>query len=267
MSIEVFHLHLSQSERLVWLLEELKVPYKLTVFERDPVTGLAPQGLKDIVSASFYPVALATPVNPPPPTQNPAGTAPYFRDATVSPPVEISESGAIVEYILTVHGQPKIGSGAPRLRRTPDDNDYAAYLEWFHFANGTLQPALIRSMSLLFAGAYETPFGKRMEEKIHSILKLVDDRLANNKWLAGEELSAADIMTVFSLTTMRGFYPVLDLSQHKNILRYLQDVADRPAYREALKKGDKGMAPLIGPKVDAFTQFESMAPLFRSLKD
>ncbi|KAF6837070.1 putative glutathione s-transferase [Colletotrichum musicola] len=244
MSLEVYHLHLSQSERLVWLLEELQVPYNLTVFERDPKTGLAPQGLKDI---------------------NPAGTAPYFRDTTASPPISISESGATVEYILNVHGVPKIGSGAPRLRRTPDDPDYAAYLEWFHFANGTLQPAITRGMTLLFAGAHDTPSGGRVHDKIHSVLKLVDDRLASNKWLAGDQISAADVMTVFSLTTMRGFYPVLELSRHENILRYLRDVAERPAYKEALRKGDKGMAPMIGAKVGGFTQFEAFAGLFKGL--
>ncbi|WYZ44757.1 hypothetical protein EsH8_VIII_000073 [Colletotrichum jinshuiense] len=243
MSIEVFHLHLSQSERIVWLLEELQVPYKLHVFERDPKSGLAPQGLKDI---------------------NPAGTAPYFRDSTVSPPVEISESGATVEYILTVHGA-KVGSGAPRLRRTPDDADYAAYLEWFHFANGTLQPAIGRAMTLVFAGVGEGGVGKRTHDKIHSLLKLIDDRLADNKWLAGRDLSAADIMTVFSLTTMRGFYPFLDLSQHTNILRYLKDVAERPAYREALRKADKGMEPMNGPKVGGFTQFESFGATLKAL--
>ncbi|KZL74885.1 glutathione s-transferase [Colletotrichum incanum] len=243
MSIEVFHLHLSQSERIVWLLEELQVPYKLHAFDRDPKSGLAPKEIKDI---------------------NPAGTAPYFRDTTVSPPVEISESGATVEYILTVHGS-KIGSGAPRLRRTPDDADYAAYLEWFHFSNSTLQPTFVRNMSILFAGASESVFGKRMEAKLHSTLKLVDDRLANNKWLAGQNLSAADIMTVFSLTTMRGFYPLLDLSQYNNILRYLGDVAERPAYREALNKADKGMEPMIGPKVKAFKQFESFGTIYESL--
>ncbi|GKT51479.1 glutathione S-transferase 3 [Colletotrichum spaethianum] len=243
MSIEVFHLRLSQSERIVWLLEELQVPYKLHAFDRDPKSALAPKEIKDL---------------------NPAGTAPYFRDSTVSPPVEISESGATVEYILTVHGS-KIGSGAPRLRRTPDDADYAAYLEWFHFANGTLQPALSRSMTILFAGVLESGSGKRAEARLHSILKLVDDRLAKTQWLAGQDLSAADIMTVFSLTTMRGFYPLLDLSQYNNILRYLKDVAERPAYREALKKADKGMEPMIGPKVEGFKQFESIGALFESL--
>ncbi|KAK1981512.1 glutathione S-transferase [Colletotrichum cereale] len=243
MSIELFHLHLSQSERIVWLLEELQVPYKLHVFDRDPKSGLAPKEIKDL---------------------SPAGTAPFFRDSTVSPPVEISESGATVEYILTVHGS-KIGSGAPRLRLTPDDADYAAYLEWFHFANGTLQPIFVRGMTLMFAGISGSAVGKRTEAGIYHTLKMLDDRLANNKWLAGQNLSAADIMTVFTLTTARGFYPLLDLSPHSNILRYLKDVAERPAYREALKKGDKGMEPMNGLKVKAFKQFELFGALFESL--
>ncbi|KAK1998773.1 glutathione S-transferase domain-containing protein [Colletotrichum falcatum] len=243
MSIEVFHMRLSQSERIVWLLEELQVPYKLHVSDRDAVSGLASKEIKDI---------------------NPAGTAPYFRDSTVSPAVGISESGATVEYILTVHGS-KVGSGAPRLRRTPDDADYAPYLEWFHFANGTLQPAILRAMTLLVAGAGESPAGKRTDAKAHSCLKLVDDRLASSKWLAGPDLSAADIMTVFTLTTMRGFYPLLDLSQYTNILRYLKDVAERPAYREALEKAEGGMEPMIGPNVKAFKQFKALAPIYEKL--
>ncbi|KAK1957226.1 glutathione S-transferase domain-containing protein [Colletotrichum sublineola] len=243
MSIEVFHMRLSQSERIVWLLEELQIPYKLHICNRDPKSALAPKEIKDI---------------------NPTGTAPYFRDSTVSPPVEISESGAIVEYILTVHGS-KIGSGAPRLRRTPDDADYAAYLQWFHFANGSLQPALLSAMNLLFAGASESGAAKRTGARVQSHLKLVDERLANNKWLAGQSLSAADIMTVFTLTTMRGFYPLLDLSQYSNILRYLKDVAERPAYREVLNKAEDGMEPMIGPKVKAFKQFEALGAVYERL--
>ncbi|KAK2039866.1 glutathione S-transferase domain-containing protein [Colletotrichum somersetense] len=243
MSIEVFHLRLSQSERIVWLLEELQIPYKLHVFDRDPKSGLAPKEIKDL---------------------NPAGTAPYFRDSTVSPPVEISESGAIVEYILTVHGS-KVGPGAPRLRRTPDDPDYAPYLEWFHFANATLQPAIGRAMTVLFAGASGSGVGQRTDAKIHSSLGLIDDRLANNKWLAGQNLSAADIMTVCTLSTLRGFYPLLDLSPYSNILRYLRDVAERPAYREALKKAEEGMEPMIGPKVKGFKQFEALRAVYEQL--
>lgn len=238
MSLELHHLHLSQSERVVWLLEELKVPYTLHVYDRDPTTGLAPQHIKDI---------------------NPFGTAPYFRDTTVSPPVSLAESGAIVEYILTVHGgNTAPGSGVPRLIRTPDDKEYGEYLQWLHFANGSLQPSFSRIMTFLLAGmSDDSPIVQVFNGRNVTALRLIDERLAGNKFLAGEHLSAADIMTVCSLTTLRGFAPTIDLGPHKNILRYLKDVAERPAYLEALKKGGHGMEPMIQPKVKGFTQFES----------
>lgn len=217
------------------------MPYTLHVYERDPTTGLAPQHLKEL---------------------NPFGTAPYFRDTTVSPPVSLSESGAIVDYILTVHGgNTAPGSGVPRLIRTPDDKDYGDYLQWLHFANGSLQPSVSRIMTFLLAGlsddsAIVQVFNKRNE----MALKLIDERLASHKFLAGDHISAADIMSVCSLTTLRGFAPSIDLGPYQNILRYLKDVSERPAYQEALKKGDHGMAPLITPKVKGFTQFASFKP-------
>lgn len=214
------------------------MPYTLHVHDRDPVTGLAPQRIKDI---------------------NPFGTAPYFRDTTVSPPVSLSESGAIVEYILTVHGGNTVpGSGVPRLIRTPDDSEYGEYLQWLHFANGSLQPSVSRIMTFLLAGmSNDSPIVQVFNKRNETALKLLDDRLASVRFLAGEQLSAADIMSVCSLTTLRGFAPTVELGPYKNILRYLKDVAARPAYLEALKKGDHGMEPMIQPKVKGFTQFQS----------
>ncbi|CAN8104152.1 unnamed protein product [Discula destructiva] len=233
MSLEVHHLHLSQSERVVWLLEELQIPYDLHVHLRDPVTALAPADLKGI---------------------NPFGTAPFFRDTKVSPPVELSESGAIVDYILAVYGPT---STAPKLTRAPGDAEYGPYLQWLHYANGSLQPTMSRNMLFLIAGIKPgtAPIIDMFRQRTDSTLQLLDERLAGNKYLAGEELSAADIMTVFSISTCRGFYPFVDWSPYKNVLRYLQDVAARPAYKEANKKGDFGMEPMIGAKVEGFTQF------------
>ncbi|KAF3765761.1 hypothetical protein M406DRAFT_60366 [Cryphonectria parasitica EP155] len=220
MSLEVHHLHLSQSERIVWLLEELNIPYELHVHERDPQSALAPADLKAL---------------------NPFGTAPYFRDTKVSPPVELSESGAIVEYILTVYG----GSGAVRLTRTPDDKEYGAYLQWLHYANGSLQPTMSRNMTFLLAGIGSgNPIIESFKARTDTALRLLDDRLAVSKYLADEELSTADIMSLFSLTTTRGFCP-RDLSPYPNILRYLKDIAARPGYQEAIRKGDHGMEPMI----------------------
>ncbi|KAJ4415737.1 hypothetical protein N0V82_007166 [Gnomoniopsis sp. IMI 355080] len=237
MSLEVHHLHLSQSERIVWLMEELKIPYDLHVHKRDPTSALAPAELKSI---------------------NPFGTAPFFRDTKVSPPVELSESGAIVEYILTVYGS----SGATKLTRSPGDKAYAQYLQWLHFANGSWQPVMSRNMTMMIAGLTdENPFIGILKSRTGTALQLLDDRLAKSKYLADDELSTADIMTVFSLTTMRGFYPKVDLSPYPNVLRYLKDVAARHGYQEALRKGDFGMEPMIGAKVKGFTQFPMFAKL------
>ncbi|PSR81496.1 glutathione S-transferase [Coniella lustricola] len=237
MSLELHHLHLSQSERIVWLLEELRIQYDLHVYERDPQTAMAPAELKSL---------------------NPFGTAPYFQDTTVSPPVKLSESGAIVEYLLAVYGQSS-PAGAMLVRK-PGDQDYGPYLQWLHFANASLQPSLSLNMVFSLAGASkENPIISTFRSRTSRALQKLDDRLKTTKYLAGEELSAADIMTVFSLTTHRGFTGEVDLDPFKNILRYLKDVAERPAYKRAISKGDHDMEPLIGAKVKKFTQFAVFA--------
>lgn len=175
----------------------------------------------------------------------------------MSPPVELSESGAILEYILTVYGPQATGE---RLVRTPGDADFGPYLQWLHYANGSLQPTMSRNMTFMLAGIGDTsPIINMFKARTASTMKKLDERLASNKFLAGEQLSAADVMSVFSLTTMRGFFPKLDLGPYANILRYLKDVAARPAYQEALRKGDFSMEPMIGAKVKGFTHFPAFA--------
>ncbi|ORY66193.1 glutathione S-transferase [Pseudomassariella vexata] len=242
MSLEVYHLQLSQSERIVWLLEEMQVPYDLKVFKRDPTTGLAPKELKEI---------------------NPMGTAPYIRDTTTSPPACISESSAIMAYILEVYGSRASGS---RMLRTPDDPSYAQYLQWFHYANGSLQPAISRQMIFNLSGVEQTDKVKFWRGQLEAQLKFIDDHLAQNKWFAGNAASAADCMIMFTLSTMRGFMP-LDLGPHKNILRWMADVAERPAYKRAMEKGDDGMEPMIKAKERRFTQFPSFREAIAGAED
>lgn len=165
-----------------------------------------------------------------------------------------------MEYILAVYG-PTAPSGA-RLTRAPGDPAYGAYLQWLHFANGTLQPTVSRNMVFLLCGltAADSPVVGVFQARTHSVMRHLDDRLLGNRYLAGgEELSAADVVSVCSLTTMRGFYNRLDLGPYPNVLRYLRDVAARPAYREAVRKGDFGMEPMIAPRVKGFTQFPPYA--------
>ena len=107
--LTVHHLGISQSERIVWLCEELEIPYELKRYERDPVTRLAPPEYKAL---------------------HPFGTAPVITDGDLL----MAESGAILEYIIA-----KYGTG--RLAVKPDSPQFAEYLYWFHFANGSMMPA------------------------------------------------------------------------------------------------------------------------------
>jgi glutathione S-transferase len=211
--LTIHHLGRSQSERIVWLCEELGVPYELTRHERDPVTILSPPALNAL---------------------HPIGAAPVIEDDGLL----LAESAAITEYIIVKHG-------AGRLRLGPDDPDFASYLYWFHFANGNLQPVIARMMMVGRVGlAPDHPVQLAVQGRLDRVMALVEARLGEADYLAGNAFTAADIMSVFSLTTMRLFQP-LDLRPYPNILAYLQRIGARPAYRRAMAKGDPGLTPML----------------------
>lgn len=211
--LTVHHLGRSQSERVVWLCEELGLPYALKVYDRDAVTRLAPPDYKAL---------------------HPLGAAPVIEDGDVL----LAESGAIVEYIVAKHGK-------DRLVLAPEHPDFAQFIYWFHFANGTLQPATGRNMILgrLDLPA-ENPMLRAMKGRLDLALGLVEARLEKADYLAGAEFTTADIMAVFSLTTMRYFLPY-DLAAYPAIRAYLQRIAARPAYQRAMQKADPGMPLLL----------------------
>lgn len=211
--LTIHHLGTSQSERIIWLCEELAVPYELKRYERDPVTILAPPELRAL---------------------HPMGAAPVIADGGLV----LAESGAVIEYIIAKHGGGRLALG-------PDHPDFAQYLYWFHFANSSLQPSMGRNMVLSrLRLPPDNPVLLAMQERLRRALGLVEARLGEADHLAGREFTAADIMAVFSLTTMRVFLP-LDLSPYPNILAYLQRIGARPAYRVAMRKGDPDMTPLL----------------------
>lgn len=209
----VHHLGRSQSERIVWLCEELAIPYELRRYERDAATRLAPPEYKAL---------------------HPIGTAPVITDGELV----LGESGAIIEYVIAKHG-------GGRLARAPGHPEYADYLYWFHFANGSFQALLHRT---LIARRLEPPPGHRvlrdLQARLDRALQFIDARLGAAAYLAGGELTAADIMMVFSLTTMRSF-SAYDLKPYPRIVDYLQRIGARTAYRRAMAKGDPGMTPLL----------------------
>jgi len=211
--LTVHHLGKSQSERIVWLCEELQIPYELKRYARDSVTMLAPPDYKAL---------------------HPIGAAPVITDGDLV----LAESGAVVEYIIA-----KYGNG--RLALNSAHRDFAQFLYWYHFANGTLQAAMGRSMILnRLKLVDDNPILLASKGRLDLAFNLVDARTREVEYLAGTEFTSADIMIGFSLTTMRYFMPY-DLGRCPNIVRYLARIGARPAYRRAMEKGDPGMALLL----------------------
>src|SRR5262249_2482735 len=150
----------------------------------------------------------------------------------------LAESGAIVDYIVAKYGNGRLTLGA-------DDADFAQFLYWFHFANGTLQANMGRLMILnRIKLAEDNPMLVATKARVDRAFDLVDTRTREAEHLAANEFTAADIMTGSWLTTMRYFQPY-DLSRCPNVQNYLARIAARPAYRRAMEKGDPGMELLL----------------------
>jgi glutathione S-transferase len=211
--LTIHHLGKSQSERIIWLCEELGLPYEIKHYQRDPATILAPPEMRAL---------------------HPLGAAPVITDGEVV----LAESGAIIAYIIARHG-------GGRLALRAEHPDFPAYLYWFHFANGNLQPNMGRNMILRrLELAADNPVLLAMRGRLDRVLDLVEARLGEATYFAGSEFTAADIINVFSLTTMRIFLP-LDLSPYPHILAYLQRIGARPAYQRAMHKGDPDLVPML----------------------
>ena len=226
MSLIIHHLGSSQSERLVWLCEELSIPYTLKRYTR--MNGvLAPAEYK---------------------AMHPAGTSPIIQDVLPSgETVTLAESSACVEYIIG-----KYGDG--RLMLSPSHAAYADFLYWFHWVGATWQTAIGRMMmlsALVGEGeSSEQPIVKVMKGRFATGLGMLDQRLREKEWLAGDEFTAADIMLLFSLTTMRLFYGY-SLAGFDGILEYLQRVTKREAYIKAMGVCEPGVEwkKMIGSEV------------------
>ena len=206
--ITIYHLSTSRSERIVWLMEELGLDYKLEDFARES-NGAAPEAMRNI---------------------HPLGKAPIIRDGDLV----LAESGAIVDYIVHRHG-------ADRLAVAPSAPTYARYLYWLHFAEGSLMTLLLIALVLSsHPGANDSPAGTRVAARMKQMLSFVDGELGGGPYFAGEEFTAADILMTFPFTTMRLFLDY-DLAPFANILAYLQRIEARPAYRKAMAlAGPKG---------------------------
>jgi glutathione S-transferase len=209
----VHHLGVSQSERIVWLCEELEILYELVRYDRDPATRLAPAAYKAL---------------------HPLGTAPIITDGDLV----LAESGAIMDYIIARYGD-------FRLTERSDSSDFTQYLFWFNFANGSMMSAaMMNSIISRLGDGKENPTMQSLGARLDKGFALVEARLGAAEYLAGSRFTAADIIMLFPLTTMRAFAP-RDLSPYPNIRAYLARIGARPAYRRAMAKGDPGMTPFL----------------------
>ena len=209
-NLTVHHLQIGQGERIPWLLEELNIPYKIVTYKRSPL--LSPPDLK---------------------SKHPLGASPVLEDHTnPSNPIILAESGAIVEYIIGKYANGKLALG-------PSHNNFADYLYWFHFSNSTLQPAIFRRAMLRGAipNSSTDPRYLGADARVKVALNYMNNRLLSNKWLAGDEFTAADVMAGWCVTTMRVFEPI-DLTEYEGVLGWVKRFNEREAYRTALGKSD-----------------------------
>jgi glutathione S-transferase len=212
--LTVHHLGVSQSDRIVWLCEELAIPYEMVKYDREP-SGMAPPAYKAL---------------------HPTGTAPIITDGDLV----LGESGAIIDYIIAKHG-------GGRLAVTADKPNFADYLFWFHFANASMLPRSMVVMILKMAGVTDTadPRVAGMAARADQAFDLVEKRLGEAEYFAGNAFTAADIMMTFGLTTMRMF-ATRDLAPYPNIRAYLQRIGGRPAFLAAAKKADPDLPLMLG---------------------
>jgi glutathione S-transferase len=198
----VHHLDDSRSQRILWLLEELGLPYEIRQHKRDPETRLAPPELKQIHAL---------------------GKSPVIEDNGKI----IAESGAIIDYVLRRYGN---GRFAPE----PSDPNYDEYVHWMHYAEGSGMPALIIRINVARLGEAAAPALPRLDDEIALQLGYLDGALKGRQYILGDALSAADIQLSFvgELAAAR-----FGIDGYPNMKAWVQRFQARPAYKAALAKG------------------------------
>jgi glutathione S-transferase len=200
--IVVHHLNDSRSQRILWLLEELGVPYEIKRYARDATTRLAPPELTAV---------------------HPLGKSPVITDGART----VHESGAIIDYIVRRYG-------GGRLAPAAGSDAYETYQQWMHYAEGSAMLPLMLFMYVGRLGEAGAPLHPRIESEIANHMGYVNQSLAGRDWLLGPDFSAADIQMSFVGEVLR---PFGRLDQYPNIKAWVARFQARPAYKAALEKG------------------------------
>jgi glutathione S-transferase len=209
--LTVHHLGISQSERIVWLCEELGIDYELKRYERRAVNRLAPDDYKAI---------------------HPMGIAPVITDGDLV----LGESGAICDYICGRYGGGRLSPG-------PDDPDFPGHLFWFHGSNGTFMATLMMQLVLMGSGE-ANPAAPFVADRSRRSWAMAEARLGEAPFFGGRNLTTADIMMVYCLTTSRAFRGT-SIADYPNVKAYLKRIGERPAYQRAMAKAEPGMSPML----------------------
>lgn len=214
--IVVHHLNNSRSQRVLWLLEELNIPYEIKRYERDRETMRAPKALEAV---------------------HPLGKSPVITDNGVT----VAESGAIIEYLVNTYGK---GTLVP----AEGTQERLRYTYWLHYAEGSLMPPLLMKLIFLRVGKGKMPFFARpvaraiakgandafIDPEIAKHLSYVNAELGKSLWFAGDAFSGADVQMSFPLeaAVARG-----GGGAFANIVKFLDRIHARPAYKRALERG------------------------------
>lgn len=202
MTIIVHHLENSRSQRILWMLEELELPYEVRRYARDPKTMLAPPELAKV---------------------HPLGKSPVIEDGDCV----VAETGAIVEYLV----QKANGRLGPPAHRQL----VLRYRHLLHYAEGSLMPPLLVMLVIRRLGLLGRPARAMIQRMIDGHLDYLEGELAGSDWFVGDGLTAADIMLSFPLEAARQ-RAGLDASRPR-LIGWLERIHARPAYRRALEAG------------------------------
>ncbi|HUC67276.1 MAG TPA: glutathione S-transferase family protein [Stellaceae bacterium] len=209
--LTIHHLGISQSERIVWLCEELGIDYHLKRYERRADNRLAPDDYKAL---------------------HPMGIAPVITDGDLV----LGESGAICDYLCARHDGARLAPGR-------EDPDFADHLFWFHWSNGTFMTTLMMEL-VLARGSEGNPTSGFVADRSRRGWAMVEARLGQAPFFGGAKLTTADIMMVYCLTTSRMFRGT-SIEGYPNLRAYLARIGARPAYRRAMAKAEPGMTPML----------------------
>ena len=202
MTIIVHHLENSRSQRILWMLEELELPYEVKRYERNKQTMLAPPELKQV---------------------HPLGKSPVIVDGDNV----VAETGAIIEYLVE-KGDGRLGPLAHR-------ESVLRYRQFLHYAEGSLMPPLLVKLVLTRVPLWGKTAAKRIQPMIDVHLDYVESELSQRAWFAGDEMTAADIMMSVPLEAARSRAGLGPSRPHT--IAWLDTIHARPAYQTALARG------------------------------